>query len=143
MLILGLDVGDIRVGVALVSTETGVPLEHATFMRANGEAEQQIISFCKERSVELVVIGLPLNEDDSENVQCEKIRNFSRRLLKRIKIQVEYVDEYYSSEEAQERLKALGARADRPERIDSMAAVIILERFLSKENKISNYNKNS
>ena len=127
--IIGLDVGDVRVGVALLSLAVGIPLPHNTFLRAKGQAEREIVKLCKDRNVNMLVVGLPLSEDGSENLQCEKIRNFIRRLQNRIGVTVEYVDEYLSSDEAQQRLQMLRFDA---EKIDAQAAAIILERYLGK-----------
>ena len=70
MLIVALDVGDVRVGVALLDTKAGVPLPLAAWNRARGEAEKQIIDLCSERAIEHILVGLPLSDDNSENPQC-------------------------------------------------------------------------
>lgn len=129
MKILSLDVGDVRVGVAQLDTAAGVPSAVGTFLRAQGEAEQRIIALCSERSIEHILIGLPLSDDNSENPQCERVRNFSRRLGKRINVQIEFIDEYLSSEEALQRLRDRGNRRPEPGEIDALAALILLERY--------------
>ena len=133
--ILGLDVGDKRVGVAIAHSEIGVPTPLAAFERGGGEAERNIISLVKERGVGLIVVGLPLGEENELNEQCRKIEKFCRRLRNRIPVRIGYVDEYASSVEASERLsrspssnmrKSLGKGA-----VDAMSAVIIIESYLS------------
>ena len=136
MIILALDVGDVRVGVALLDTAAGVPLPLPACSRAKGEAERRIIDLCSERSIAHILIGLPLSDDNRENSQCEKVRNFSRRLGKRINVQMEFIDEYLSSEEALQRLREQGNRRPEPGQIDSLAAVILLERYLQGEKKL-------
>lgn len=129
--IIALDVGDVRVGVALFDRGAGVPLPHVTLARANGEAERQIRALCEERVVAKILVGLPLSDDGAENVQSEKVRNFARRLAKRIDIPIEFVDEYASSEEARQRLYDAGVRSPEIGRIDALAATILIERYLS------------
>jgi putative Holliday junction resolvase len=87
----------------------------------------------KERNIELIVVGLPLNEDGSRNEQCSHVENFCRRLRKRVDIRLEFFDEYLSSMEAEEMIG--GSRAKLREAreqglIDSMAAAIILKNYL-------------
>lgn len=137
MLILALDVGDVRVGVAILDTAVAVPLAIGTFSRARGEAERLIIDLCSERSIAHILVGLPLSEDNRENPQCEKVRNFSRRLEKRINVQLEFIDEYLSSEEAMQRLREQGVRKPEVGQIDAQAAVILLERYLLQSSQRS------
>ena len=136
MLLLALDVGDVRVGIALLDTTAGVPLPLGAWNRAKGEAEQRIIALCSERSIEHILVGLPLSDDDRENSQCDKVRNFSRRLGMRINAQMEFIDEYLSSEEALQRLREQGNRRPEPGQIDALAAAILLERYLQGEKKL-------
>ncbi len=130
MWLIGLDIGDVRVGVALYERSAAVPMPHSTFQRAKGEAERAILALCSERQVERIIVGLPLNDDGSESEQCEKVRQFSRRLEKRIEIPLEFVDEYASSEEALQRLRDSGVRQPEVGRIDALAASILIERYL-------------
>lgn len=132
MWLLGLDIGDVRVGVAVCDLAARVPIPHATFDRAQGGAERAIIELCTERPIERVIVGLPLSDDGSENPQCEKVRQFSRRLEKRIAKPIEFIDEYASSEEAQQRLREGGVRQPELGRIDALAASILIERYLEK-----------
>lgn len=132
MWLMALDVGDVRVGVALLDSDAGVPLPHDTFIRAKGEAEKKILSLCEERTIEKILVGLPLNDDGSENEQSEKVRNFVRRLAKRIETPIELIDEYASSEEARQRLYDSGVRNPEVGRIDALAASILIERYLNK-----------
>lgn len=138
--ILGLDVGDKRVGVAIAHSESGVATPLAAFERGGGAAERNIISLVKERGVGLIVVGLPLGEENELNEQCHKIEKFCRRLRNRIPVRIGYVDEYATSAEAAERLsrspsttmrKSLGKGA-----VDAISAVIIVESYLSSRHCI-------
>ncbi len=131
--ILGLDVGDKRVGVAV--TDQGLLLAHpvATYERAAGKAEREIIAIIEARKVSTVVAGLPLSDDGEKNQQCEKVESFCRRLQKRVDVKLEFVDEYASSYEAEARLRSAGSRGKdmkRSGKLDAAAAVLILQSYL-------------
>ena len=132
MWILGLDVGDVRVGLAIANTTTKLVKAENTLIRAKNQALDAIIRLCAERSITQIIVGLPLSEDGSENLQCERVRAFVRRISKRSQLSIRYVDEYLSSQEAEQRL--IDQNQHRPiikEQIDAYAAVIILERYFA------------
>jgi putative Holliday junction resolvase len=127
---LALDIGNVRVGLAIMDQSVKLPLPLGTVNRAQGEAERYILKLCQDRQVVRLIIGLPLSEDGSENDQCLKVRNFARRLAQRAQIETEFIDEYYSSEEAAQRLRDQGVNRPEVGRLDALAATIILERYL-------------
>ncbi len=132
---LGLDVGDKRVGTALAESEVKLASPHLIFDRAGGKAEREIIRLVGERSVNQIVVGLPLNEDGSLNEQCLKVQNFCRRLQKRLSIEIVYVDEYLSTVESEEKLagKKRPPRGKGRQKLDAVSATIILQRYLDDE----------
>lgn len=139
--IIGIDVGDVRVGVALATLSDSVVVPYDCFLRANGEAEERILTLAKERGVQTLVIGLPLNEDGTENEQCQKVRNFCRRIERRAALSIQFVDEYGTSCEAAEKLaqaRSSGKRLGGAEkgRIDALSAALILQSYID-QGKIS------
>ena len=136
-IILGLDVGDVRVGVALSDLSALIASPFATYDRAQGRAEKAILELCQNRNVSIIVVGLPLNDDNSKNEQCLKVENFCRRLLKRVALEIHYVDEYASSVDAEERLAVSRGRKNGRGRakgeLDAAAAAIILQTFLDQK----------
>ncbi|MDZ4786384.1 MAG: Holliday junction resolvase RuvX [bacterium] len=135
--ILSLDVGTKRVGLALTNEEGEFPFPFKTYNRAAGEAESKILLLLEQRGIELVVVGLPLNVKGDKTEQCKDVEKFCRRLSKRSKIKIEFVDEHLSSEEAKERLtEAKGGRisvSDLKASIDAAAAAVILEYYLKQK----------
>jgi putative Holliday junction resolvase len=123
-MILGLDVGDKRVGVAVARRPSLIPTQLCTLPRK--EAEKEILRIVKEEGVDTIVIGVPLSESNSDTEQALSIRRFAARLFKRSHVKIEFVDEYNSSAEAGERLKIAGGS------IDAISAQIILERYLNE-----------
>ncbi len=131
--ILGLDVGNTRVGVSFGSEESKICSPLKAIKRIN--AEKKIYEIIKERAVSLLVIGLPLDENNQETTTSKEIKIFSKILQKNSNIDIVFIDEYLTSMEAKERLHI--KNADKKTRdsgvIDSMSATIILERYFAKE----------
>ena len=132
--LLGLDIGDIRIGVAL-SDELGVaahPL--CTLTRKNRKVDLIAISdLVSIHKVERVVIGLPISLDGSIGPQAEKIQKFAKRLAQVIDIPIEFQDERFTTAEAEEVLRALNKDTEeQKELIDEVAAVIILTDYLNQ-----------
>jgi putative Holliday junction resolvase len=132
--ILGIDVGKVRVGLAVTDPAGLFPCPLGTFPRSKYRAEEVIKAEIETRGVELVLVGLPLMEDGSKSAQCSDIESFCRRLTKRIKIPIKMVDEHLTSEAAKDRIAQVKG-SFRPERdrelLDAYAAVIIIEDYLN------------
>jgi putative Holliday junction resolvase len=141
MRILGLDVGDRTVGVA-VSDPLGIIATGVTTIERVGIRKDtgKVIDYIREYGCSKVVIGLPLNLDDSDSVQTEKVREFRRMLENKMrslgplsKVTVDWQDERYSTAEAEEVLiEANMSREDRKKIIDRQAAIVILQRYLDR-----------
>lgn len=126
MVILGIDVGTIRVGCAVADDSVKIAFPVAVWPRAKNVAEREIIRTIGERGVSLLVVGLPLDPSGLRTAVCDSIEAFVRRIERRIKIEVRYVDEAFSSEQAKERARLSPTPHGE---IDAFAACIILDRF--------------
>ncbi len=138
-ILLGLDVGDTRIGVAL-SDELGVaahPL--CTLTRKNRKVDLIAISdLVSIHKVECVVIGLPISLDGSIGTQAEKVQKFAKRLEHVIDIPIEFQDERFTTAEAEEILHELNKDAKaQKELIDEVSAVIILDDYLNRDQGIN------
>ena len=141
MRILGLDVGDKTVGVA-VSDPLGIIATGVTTIDRVGIRKDTgiVIDYIREYGCSRVVIGLPLNLDDTDSVQTEKVRDFRRMLENKLRssgplsrVTVDWQDERYSTAEAEEVLiEANMSREDRKKIIDRQAAIVILQRYLDR-----------
>ena len=130
--ILALDVGDVRIGIA-VSDIMGIianPLE--TYNRKKTDVDfDYIVNLCKEREVGEIVVGLPLSMNAQENVQTEKTRLFVETLKTKTDIPIKYVDERLTSVAAERLLIDGGVRREnRKKVIDKVAATLILQSYL-------------
>lgn len=126
--ILGLDVGEKRIGVAVASTVAKLPRplqELQNSARVFGEIKELV----NQEDVELVVVGIPRNLDGAETAQSAQIRAFALELGKYLTVPIEYADESLSSVRADE-LSNQGVYQGVSR--DSLAACFILEEFLSK-----------
>lgn len=134
MRLAALDVGDVRIGVA-VSDELGLTVRGiATIRRVGGQRDLDAIArtlapFAPER----LVVGLPFNMDGSEGPQAARVRRFVAKLEPHLGIPVALWDERLTSVVAEEALRAAGLRRDRRKAlIDQEAAAVILESYLAR-----------
>lgn len=132
--VLGLDVGDRRIGVAgcdgtgLLATGLGVIQRKA--LKADIQAVQQWI---QKRQATVVVIGLPLHADGSLGIQAQKVQRFTQALEKTLGIQTEYVNEYLSTVQAEWDLQAAGVSSRHQKaKVDQQAAAVILQTWLDQ-----------
>lgn len=134
---LGLDIGDVRIGVAL-SDELGFsahPL--CTLTRKNRQADvAAICDLISIHGVEEVVIGLPLMLSGEFGVQAEKVNKFANRLKQRVHIPIHLQDERLTTVEATQILRETRKpRKKRRQVIDQVAAVLILDEYLDNIRK--------
>ncbi len=133
MRLLGLDIGDVRIGVAVCDS-----LEIAAFpvglVRRVGSLKRDVAvvaALAIEQEAEGIVVGLPLSLDGSIGPQAQKTQGFARTLANTLPVPIVFWDESLSSVEAEEILIAQGvSRAKRREKIDQTAAALILESYL-------------
>ena len=125
-----IDVGLKRIGVAM-SLDGSVVFPQDAILRINrNQAAREVVKFLVEWEIERLVVGLPKG-GSSEAEMERRIKHFIS-LLELENIEVVYQDEQGSSVEAKEMTKGV-FRHKKDGKIDSMAAKIILERWLFKE----------
>ena len=132
-IILGLDVGDVRIGVA-ISDELGFaahPL--CTITRKNRKTDlTAICDLIDTHQVEAVVIGLPLMLNGEIGIQAGKVQKFADRLERETRIPIHLRDERLTTVEATDILREVGKpRKKRRQVIDQVAAVVILDEYLN------------
>ena len=134
-ILLGLDIGDVRIGVAL-SDALGVaahPL--CTLTRKNRQVDLIAISdLVSIHEVERVIIGLPISLDGSLGTQAEKVQKFAKRLEGVLRVPIEFQDERFTTAEAEEILRELGKdTVAQRELLDEVAAVLILKDYMNRD----------
>lgn len=132
--ILAVDYGDARTGLAATDW-TGtivVPLPRID-SRDPAATAAAILDIVRERDTELVVLGMPLSADGAAGARAQRTAEFQVRLSRTLPCPIEAVDESHSTDEAHELLKAGGMKAaKRKQFADSVAALVILERFRAR-----------
>jgi len=121
-----IDIGLKRIGVALCLVEGIVSPQEAILRKNRDQAARDVDAFLNEWTIELLVVGLPKGGSSSEEME-RRIQHFVSLLT--FSGEVVYQDEYGSSNEAKEMMQGI-IRQKRDGRIDSMAAKVILERYL-------------
>jgi putative Holliday junction resolvase len=140
--LLGIDLGDRRIGVACADTTSGAVLPLLTLRRGtplqDAEALQRL---CAERGADAVVVGLPLHLDGSESEQSRLTREWAAAVGPRLTVPLSFRDERLSSETAERHVgqprrgrsggaPSPAARRAWRARIDREAAAAILQREL-------------
>lgn len=132
--IVCLDIGDVRIGVA-VSDPTGTLASPIEVIRRVGWGPdiRRIKDLCDLYSTNRILSGLPLNMDGSEGFQAKKVRDFCSR-LEEAGLQVSFSDERLSTVEAENTLiEGNVSRYDRKQIVDKIAATVILQQWLDSQ----------
>ncbi len=130
--LLGLDVGDVRIGVAVSDVLGSGAHPLCTLTRTNRQRDITAIGdLVSIHKVERIVIGLPISLDGTVGTQAEKVQKFGNRLAQGLQIPVEFLDERFTTSEAEEILDQVNMDPkDRKKVIDQISAVIILDEYL-------------
>ena len=128
MKLAALDIGLKRIGVAFCFDNRIVLPQNAIIRKGRNQAAKDVSNLLKEWQIQKVIIGLPKGGSSEEEMQ-RRIKHFVS-LLDIDGIEVEYIDESFSSYEAKELIKGK-IKQKRDGRVDSIAAKIILERYLN------------
>ncbi|WP_026509590.1 MULTISPECIES: Holliday junction resolvase RuvX [unclassified Butyrivibrio] len=140
MRIMGLDYGSRTVGVA-ISDELLLTAQAKEIIRRKDENKlrktlARIEELIQEYKVEMIVLGLPLNMDQSESVRSVLSEEFRDKLERRTAIPVIMWDERLTTVEADAIMDEVGIKkADRKEYVDMIAAQIILQDYLDNRDK--------
>lgn len=132
MRFMGLDVGDKRIGVAL-SDEGGVIASPRETLERRGNRKDiaHLLELAKREAVVTILVGMPLSLDGSVGPQAEKVERFVAALREGTEIPVVLWDERLTTVSAERALlEGDVSRAKRRQRIDRVAASLILQSYL-------------
>ena len=132
MKVMALDYGDARTGVAISDSLGLLAGETAVLPSWNHQKlVEDVVALARDKGVDTVVLGLPRNMDGSEGPRAEKSRAFASALEGK-GLTVVFVDERRTTLEAHGILSEAGKKGKkRRERIDAVAATLILETYLN------------
>ena len=130
--IMGLDVGDKRIGIAMSDLLRFTAQGNETYNRADDEKDMAYIAnMFKENDAEYIVCGLPKNMNGTVGPQAEKVMAFADAISEKFGIRIVYVDERLTTVQAERMLiEADVSRGKRRKVIDKLAAVNILQSHL-------------
>jgi putative Holliday junction resolvase len=132
--ILAIDYGAARTGLAATDwTGTiSVPLPRVD-ARDDATTVRYILEIVRERETQVIVLGIPLLLDGAAGERARRTTEFQRLLAQAVApVPIHTIDESHSTDEAHELLKQGGLKAARRKQLaDSVAALVILERFRS------------
>ena len=129
---MGIDLGEARIGLAL-SDDLGMlahPLETIQ-VKATPDVLGRIAGLVDREKVEIIILGMPRNMDGSYGPAAEKVQTFVGVLKTAITVPIKLWDERLTSSQANKILIQSGVRRDkRKEKVDKMAAAILLQSYL-------------
>lgn len=144
--LLGIDLGDRRIGVAIAETGSGSVKPLLTLRRGTPAQDAEAISrICTERDAAELVVGLPLHRDGRESEQSQRTRAWVDQIAPLVAVPVTLRDERLTSQSAEGRMgraprgRSGGAPSSRARnawraRVDREAAADILQRELDARN---------
>jgi putative Holliday junction resolvase len=130
---LAIDFGDKRTGLAICDPSEKI-VSPLAVIEGQKDLVKKITDTVKSETIEAIVLGLPLNMDDSKGPQAERVFQFAEQLKNHLQIPVHFQDERLSSFGAEEKLApAEFTRKKKKKRLDAVAASEILEAFLEQK----------
>ncbi len=132
--LMGLDLGEKTIGVAISDPLWSVASPHETVRRRKfGLDAARLLEIAAGRSIGGIILGLPRNMDGSEGPRCQSTRAFARNLSRLTDLPIGYWDERLSTVAAERALlEADTSRKRRAEVIDNIAASYILQGVLDR-----------
>jgi putative Holliday junction resolvase len=129
--VLGLDLGEARIGVAISDPDRRVAVPLGTVPAGAPQDLKAISKIVSENDVSLVVVGHPLSMSGARGPQADKAEKFADALRAILPVPVELHDERLSTVEADRGLRDAGAPGrKRRAVVDRSAATVILQSFL-------------
>ena len=129
--VLGLDVGERRIGIAISTPEGGLAIPFRIIDVQGDQADARaIIELARSENASLVIIGHPLSMDGTVGPQARKVEAFAKTLQEESGLQVELCDERLSTAQAR---RSLSPTSKRRVPVDDVAASIILQSYLDRQ----------
>lgn len=135
MKIIALDIGTVRIGIATSDIMEIIASAYEVYRRKNLEIDVKYIAeLVSKLEAGEIVIGLPLKLDGTEGQSVEMAKTFGEKLSQLVNVPIVYQDERLSTVSAERILIESGVRREkRKDKIDSIAATIILQTYLDKK----------
>ena len=130
-ILLALDVGDVRIGVAIAMPPIYIARPLTTILH-DDTVIAQISQLIAEHDVRKLVIGLPRGLDGQETGQTAKVQSFAAALQAKLQVSYSFQDEAATSVKAEAELNSRGKQYQKAD-VDALAATYILEDYITEE----------
>ncbi|MEC8677929.1 MAG: Holliday junction resolvase RuvX [Candidatus Margulisiibacteriota bacterium] len=131
--LLGIDYGDVRIGLA-ISDPLGLTAQPVGTIQNTKTAINEIIDIIKQKRVEKIIMGLPKNKAGDDSLKATSVREFAKSLQDEYEIEIEFVDERFSTVAATKQLHGLNIKAKGQRKIiDTQAAMFFLQGVLDRK----------
>jgi len=130
---MGIDYGRARLGIAL-SDESGIIAMPLVALNARKDLKQNLGDLVRDRNVERIVIGLPLDRNGNSGPMGDEVREFAERVTGWFGVECVLWDERYTSMQASGAARKSGSGKDKSKN-DMAAATIILRSYLDSINR--------
>jgi putative Holliday junction resolvase len=132
MKIMGMDIGDKRIGIALTDKEKKLSIPHL-ILKNNKDFSDKLSKILDEESVEKIIIGMPYTLKGEIGPQGKKVLEFVKKNILNMGIEVVYQDERFTSKlEVEPGIKNKKAG----EHKDKLSAALILQGYLDRRSSI-------
>ena len=137
MIILSVDYGDTRTGIAVCDKGEILASPVTVLTQKNsGLLSAEIADIAREKRAELIVVGLPKNMDGTEGVRAEKSRRLSQEINKKTGLECVMWDERLTTVSAHNELNTTNTRGKKRKAVvDAVAAVLILQSYIDYRKK--------
>lgn len=138
--IMGIDYGEVRVGIALTDPLKIISSGYKT-LKNSKTIFTEIVEICKTKEVDTIVIGIPLDQNSAIGSTASKVLKFAKELESNLKkdglnIPLFEQDERYSTFEALDIMRTMNIkRKNKKMLVDRIAASTILSNFMNSSNK--------
>jgi putative Holliday junction resolvase len=126
------DFGTVRIGLAVCDADRRIASPLETYHRKNEEVDRKFFqALAEDEEIGGIVVGLPVHMSGDEGGKAREARQLGEWLNKITQLPVKYWDERFTSAEAEQFLQMAGlTKKKRKERIDRVAAQILLQAYL-------------
>jgi putative Holliday junction resolvase len=135
---IGLDIGDVRIGVAVSDFSGLIASPRETYLRKTPERDAAFFrSLAESEQADGIIIGLPINMNGTKGERVALVREYGEMLGREMpSVKIDYMDERLTTVQAERFLIESDMRRDRrKEIIDKVAASLILQAYLDKINR--------
>jgi putative Holliday junction resolvase len=135
--VAAVDFGAVRIGIAISDPDRTLASPYENYTRCGPQRDaRRFQRLVAEEKVALFVVGLPVHADGRESEKSREARQFGRWLAEVTGVPVEWFDERFTSKEAEGFLLEAGmSKRGRKQRIDKVAAQILLAAYLESRHQ--------